>query len=57
MLDMAALPALKWPAMQMAFATQGPAQVRGFKPGDRIAFSFTNDSGGPRLVSIRKAGQ
>lgn len=57
MLDMAALPALKWPAMQMAFATQGPSQVRGLKPGDRIAFNFTNDSGGPRLVSIRKVGR
>jgi Cu(I)/Ag(I) efflux system membrane fusion protein len=56
-LDMAALPALKWPPMRMAFAVQDPAQLRGFKVGERVNFSFTNDPGAPRLVSIRKGGR
>lgn len=56
-LDMAAVPALKWPPMGMAFAAASPGQLRGFRPGDRVAFSFTNTAGAPRLVSIRKAGQ
>ncbi|MGV2495270.1 efflux RND transporter periplasmic adaptor subunit [Pelagerythrobacter aerophilus] len=51
------VPRLDWPAMTMAFATEGPAQLRGFKRGDRVQFSFTQSEAGPRIVSIRKAGQ
>lgn len=51
------VPRLKWPAMTMAFATKGPAQLRGFKRGDRVRFTFTQSDGGPKVVSIRKAGQ
>ncbi|MEO6041539.1 MAG: efflux RND transporter periplasmic adaptor subunit [Croceibacterium sp.] len=54
-LDMAALPALKWPKMQMAFAAKNQAQLSGFKSGDRVTFNFTDDAHGPHLVSIAKA--
>ena len=49
--------ALEWPAMTMGFATEGPAQVRGFQRGDRVTFTFVQASTGPRIVSIRKTGQ
>ncbi len=52
-----AVPALEWPAMTMAFATTGPAQLRGFKRGDRVSFTFEQSSRGPRLVSIKQAAQ
>ena len=52
-----AVPALDWPAMTMGFATQGPAQVRGLERGDRVTFTFSQDDGGPRIVSIRRSGQ
>lgn len=48
------VPALDWPAMTMAFASEGPAQLRGLKRGDRVAFVFVQASTGPRIVSIRK---
>lgn len=51
------VPALDWPAMTMAFATEGPAQVRGFKRGDRVTFTFTQSDAGPRIVSIRRSGE
>lgn len=51
------VPALSWPAMTMGFATKGPAQVRGFKRGDRVTFTFTQSDAGPRIVSIRRTGQ
>ena len=51
------VPALTWPAMTMGFATEGPAQVRGFKRGDRVTFTFTQSDAGPRIVSIRRGGQ
>lgn len=51
------VPALDWPAMTMTFRTEGPAQLRGFKRGDRVRFSFVQGDGGPRLVSIRRASQ
>ena len=51
------VPALDWPAMTMAFATEGPAQLRGFKRGDRVTFTFVQKDTGPRIVSIRRASQ
>ncbi|MBL4718705.1 MAG: efflux RND transporter periplasmic adaptor subunit [Qipengyuania citrea] len=48
--------ALEWPAMTMTFATEGAAQVRGFKRGDRVSFQFVQGTDGPRLTGIRKAG-
>jgi Cu(I)/Ag(I) efflux system membrane fusion protein len=54
-LDMAAVPALKWPAMRMTFAAASPTQLRGLKVGDRVNFSFTMGTQGQRLQSIAKA--
>jgi membrane fusion protein, copper/silver efflux system len=51
------VPALDWPAMTMTFATEGPAQLRGFKRGDSVTFSFVQADGGPRIVSIGRASQ
>ena len=51
------VPAIDWPAMTMTFRTEGPAQLRGFKRGDRVRFSFVQDDGGPRIVSIRQEAQ
>ena len=51
------VPALDWPAMTMAFATEGPAQLRGFERGDRVTFTFVQAGTGPRIVSIRRASQ
>ena len=51
------VPALEWPAMTMAFASEGPAQLRGFQRGDRVSFTFVQASSGPRIVSIRKVAQ
>lgn len=51
------VPALEWPAMTMTFVTKGPAQLRGFKKGDRVRFRFVQASDGPRIVAIDKAGQ
>ncbi len=49
--------ALEWPAMTMTFASNGPAQLRGFQRGDRVIFTFEQAASGPRIVSIAKAGQ
>jgi Cu(I)/Ag(I) efflux system membrane fusion protein len=43
--------------MTMSFATEGPAQLRGFKRGDRVSFGFVQEGTGPRIVSIRRAAQ
>jgi Cu(I)/Ag(I) efflux system membrane fusion protein len=51
------VPELEWPAMTMSFATEGPAQLRGFKRGDRVTFRFVQEGTGPRIVSIRRAAQ
>lgn len=51
------VPALEWPAMTMAFASEGPAQLRGFQRGDRVSFTFVQASSGPRIVAIRKTAQ
>ncbi len=53
-LQHSAVPAIKWPAMTMTFAS-GPAPLRGFKRGDRVEFNFVQTGKGARLVSIRKA--
>ena len=48
------VPALEWPAMTMTFATSGPAQLRGFKRGDKVNFRFEQKDGGPRITAISK---
>ncbi|ASK89658.1 efflux RND transporter periplasmic adaptor subunit [Sphingorhabdus sp. SMR4y] len=49
--------ALDWPAMTMAFAIEKPAQLRGFKRGDKVTFRFIQADSGPQIISIRKRGQ
>lgn len=51
------VPALEWPAMTMAFAAEGPAQLRGLQQGDRVSFTFEQADTGPRIVSIRTTGE
>ncbi|MCB2087748.1 MAG: efflux RND transporter periplasmic adaptor subunit [Sphingomonadaceae bacterium] len=51
------VPALGWPAMTMAFAAEGPDQLRGLRQGDRVSFTFEQADTGPHIVSIRKAGE
>lgn len=51
------IPALDWPAMTMAFAIEGPAQVQDLKPGDAVTFTFVQEGTGPRIVSIQSSGQ
>ena len=53
-----AVPALKWPAMTMTFRLGAPALARGFKKGDRVAFSFDQAADGPVVRTLRReAGQ
>jgi len=51
-----AVPALHWPAMTMAFKLASPALARGYKVGDRIAFSFRQTKQGPTITDIERAG-
>lgn len=41
--------------MTMTFATNGPAQLRGFKRGDRVKFRFEQKDGGPRITAIAQS--
>lgn len=47
--------ALGWPGMTMSFRIVSPAIVRGFKPGDRVRFSFVEAQAGPTIRTIEKA--
>lgn len=51
------VPRLDWPAMTMAFAVEGSAQLRGLKRGDHVRFTFTQSEAGPRIASITKVDQ
>ena len=37
------VPALNWPSMNMGFAVADGAQLRGYKPGDEVRFSFARE--------------
>ena len=52
-----AVPRLDWPAMTMTFRLKVPAQIRGFKKGDRVHFTFVQQDAGPRIETIRGSGQ
>jgi Cu(I)/Ag(I) efflux system protein CusF len=39
-LDHGPVPALKWPAMKMAFAVMDGVDLSGFKPGDQVQFTL-----------------
>lgn len=51
------VPQLDWPAMTMVFSTSGAAQLRGFKRGDRVKFTFVQKDSGSQIVSIRRIGK
>ncbi|MBI1196233.1 MAG: efflux RND transporter periplasmic adaptor subunit [Phenylobacterium sp.] len=50
------VPALKWPAMTMAFTLADPRLARGFKVGDRVAFAFDQAGGVPTIRRMTKTG-
>ena len=43
--------------MTMTFRTKNAAQISGFEKGDRVRFTFTQQDAGPRIETIRSAGQ
>lgn len=52
------VPSASWPAMTMRFRLADPATVRGFKPGDKVRFTFDQPAQGPTVRSItRENGQ
>ena len=52
-----AVPQLDWPAMTMTFRLKDAAQIRGFRKGDRVRFTFIRQDAGPRIETIRRSGQ
>ena len=46
------MPALKWPAMTMAFKAD-PALLKGLKTGQKVVFSVKTGQGDPQIVSIK----
>ena len=48
------VPALKWPAMRMAFRVAQPSIIRGYKRGDQVRFRFDQTYQGPTLRTIRR---
>lgn len=50
------VPALKWPAMTMAFRLGAPGLARGYKVGDRVRFAFDQPPEGPTIRSIAREG-
>jgi Cu(I)/Ag(I) efflux system membrane fusion protein len=51
-LDHAPVPALKWPAMTMAFKLADPALARGLKPGQPVSFAFDKQGEDYRITAI-----
>ena len=49
-----AVPALKWPAMEMAFPLAQPGLAQGLKPGDTVRFSFHEAKEGFEIVDMRR---
>ena len=49
-----AVPALKWPAMEMAFPLAQPGLAQGLKPGDTVRFSFRETKEGFEIVDMRR---
>lgn len=53
-LDHEAVPALKWPAMEMGFSLAQPGLGNGLKPGDMVRFSFREGKEGYEIVALRQ---
>jgi Cu(I)/Ag(I) efflux system membrane fusion protein len=51
-IDHAPVPALKWPAMTMAFKLADAALARGLKEGQSVSFSFDQQGDGYRITAI-----
>ncbi|NCT81680.1 MAG: efflux RND transporter periplasmic adaptor subunit [Comamonadaceae bacterium] len=49
-----AVPALRWPAMEMAFPLVQPGLAQGLKPGDTVRFSFHEAKEGFEIVDMRR---
>src|SRR3546814_18836501 len=45
---------LGWPAMTMTFATKSPAQLRGFKRGEKVSFRFVQEDKSARISAIKQ---
>ncbi|MEO1168774.1 MAG: efflux RND transporter periplasmic adaptor subunit [Pseudomonadota bacterium] len=44
------VPEMNWPPMTMGFAVEGPRQLRGLRPGNRVEFRFQRRQQGDRYV-------
>ena len=52
------VPTLQWPGMTMMFRLEKPVLARGFKVGDRVRFTFSQEEAGPTIRSLsREAGK
>jgi len=51
-LDHAPVPALKWPAMTMAFKLADPTLARGLKEGQSVSFTFDKQGDDYRITAI-----
>lgn len=56
-LDHSAVPALKWPAMQMGFQLTRPDLAKGMKVGDTVRFTFREGGEGYEVVSMQRQTQ
>jgi len=56
-LDHSAVPALKWPAMQMGFRLARPDLAKGMKVGDTVRFSFRESQDGYEVVTLQREPQ
>lgn len=50
------VPALGWPAMTMQFKLASPSLAQGVRVGDRVAFSFEEQTTGPVVRTLRRVG-
>ena len=48
------VPALEWPGMTMMFRLERPSLARGFKTGDRVRFTFSQEQAGPTIRTLRR---
>jgi Cu(I)/Ag(I) efflux system membrane fusion protein len=53
-LDHSAVPALKWPAMQMGFRLARPELAKGVKVGDTVRFTFRESQDGYEVVAMQR---
>jgi Cu(I)/Ag(I) efflux system membrane fusion protein len=49
-----AVPALKWPAMEMAFPLGQAELAKGIQPGDKVRFTFREAKDGFEIVALQR---